>query len=92
MTVSTEMSSFFSIRHGAARLLGVQFASYFDPGFVKMSRMATLEDGYRLSGEQEKGYNGPVPEADLPASTKADISPWYLPPHHRRPQTHVRQR
>ncbi|MCT1399117.1 hypothetical protein M4D81_08830 [Paenibacillus sp. p3-SID867] len=91
VTVSTEMSSFFSIRHGAARLLGVQFASYFDPGFVKMSRMATLEDGYRLSGVQEKGYNGPVPKADLPASTKADISPWYLLPHHRRPQTHVQQ-
>lgn len=91
VTVSTEMSSFFSIRHGAARLLGVQFASYFDPGFVKMSRMMTLEQGYRLSGEQEKGYNGPVPAADLPASAKADISPWYLLPHHRRPQTHVQR-
>ncbi len=91
VTVSTEMSSFFSLRHGAARLLGVQFASYFEPGFVKMSRMAALEQGYRLSGEQEKGYNGPVPEADLPASAGEDVSPWYLLPHHCRPQTHVQR-
>lgn len=91
VTVSTEMSSFFSLRHGAARLLGVQFASYFDPGFVKMSRLATLEQGYRLSGEQEKGYNGPVPEAALPDSAREGVSPWYLLPHHCRPQTHLQR-
>ncbi|NMO96695.1 hypothetical protein [Paenibacillus lemnae] len=91
VTVSTEMSSFFSLRHGSVRLLGVQFASYFDPGFVKMGSLETVDQGYRLTGEQEKGYQGPVPAAELPLSAGEAVSPWYLLPHHRRPQTHVQK-
>ena len=50
--------------------------------------MNRLPQGYKLTGEQKKGYNGPIPTADLPASAASPISPWYLLPHQTRAITH----
>ncbi|WP_172251503.1 hypothetical protein [Saccharibacillus deserti] len=89
VTLMTETPSFFALRHGAARLLAVQVSSYFSPGYVPMQEMAPAEGGgYRLSGEQKKGYYGPVRREQLPASAGTKISPWYLLPHHARELTH----
>ncbi|MBB6734886.1 hypothetical protein [Cohnella zeiphila] len=90
-TVSAETPSFFALRHGAVRLLGVQAASYFEPGFVPMNRLTPTENGYLLAGEQQKGYFGPVPSSHLPPTAGEPVSPWYLLPHHRRPQTHLQR-
>ena len=91
VTVSAETPSFFALRHGEARLLGVQVASYFGPGFVPMNRLTPADGGYLLAGEQQKGYYGPVPAPLLPPTAGEPVSPWYLLPHHRRPQTHVQR-
>ncbi|WP_224721671.1 hypothetical protein [Paenibacillus vietnamensis] len=88
VTVMTETNSFFALRHGAARLLAVQVGTSFEPGFVKMKRMEQLEGGYRLEGEESKGYYGPVRAEQLPESAKGEVSPWYLLPHHLREITH----
>lgn len=88
VTLITETPSFFALRHGAVRLLAVQLASYFYPGFVPMQEMARLPEGYRLKGEQKKGYYGPVEEAFLPPSAGTAVSPWYLLPHQSRALTH----
>lgn len=90
-TISAETSSFFALRHGAARLLGIQVASYFSPGFVPMNSLEAIEGGYRLAGEQRKGYFGPVAAAQLSPSASEATSPWYLLPHQLRPETHVRK-
>jgi len=91
VTVMTETNSFFALRHGAARLLGVQVSSSFEPGFIKMNEMEQLDSGYRLSGKEEKGYYGPVPGDQLPESAGGSISPWYLLPHQLREVTHLQQ-
>lgn len=88
LTVMTEVAPFFALRHGEVRLLAVQLASYFNPGYVPMQNMTRLPQGYRLTGEQKKGYYGPVPSADLPATASSSISPWYLLPHQTRTLTH----
>ncbi|MDM5280506.1 hypothetical protein ACN9MH_00815 [Paenibacillus silvae] len=88
VTVMTEVPPFFALRHGKVRLLAVQLASYFNPGYVPMQHMTRLSQGYQLTGEQKKGYNGPIPTADLPASASSPISPWYLLPHQTRALTH----
>ncbi|MCM3135860.1 hypothetical protein M3629_24115 [Paenibacillus polysaccharolyticus] len=88
VTVMTEVAPFFALRHGEVRLLAVQLASYFNPGYVPMQNMTRLPQGYRLTGEQKKGYYGPVPSADLPATASSSISPWYLLPHQTRTLTH----
>lgn len=54
VTVMTEVPSFFALRHGKVRLLAVQLASYFNPGYVPMQQMTRLSEGYRLTGEQKK--------------------------------------
>ncbi|MGC5776470.1 hypothetical protein [Paenibacillus pabuli] len=87
-TVMTEVPSFFALRHGAARLLAVQLASYFNPGYVPMQQMTRLPSGYLLTGEQKKGYYGPIPESQLPETARTAISPWYLLPHQTRVLTH----
>ncbi|WP_309121079.1 hypothetical protein [Paenibacillus sp.] len=87
-TVMTETNAFFALRHGAARLLAVQLASSFEPGFVKMRRLETIPSGYRLTAAERKGYYGPVAETDLPASARGPASPWYLLPHQKRELTH----
>lgn len=88
VTVITETNSFFALRHGAARLLAVQVATSFEPGFVKMQQMEVRDNGYLLSGAETKGYYGPVPAESLPASAAGSVSPWYLLPHHLREITH----
>lgn len=88
VTLMTETPSFFAMRHGEVRLLAVQLASYFNPGFVPMQEMSRLPQGYRLTGEQKKGYYGPVETERLPETAGAPVSPWYLLPHHIRPLTH----
>lgn len=87
-TVMTEVPSFFALRHGAVRLLAVQLASYFNPGYVPMQHMSRLPAGYRLTGEQKKGYYGPIPINQLPETAGTAISPWYLLPHQSRALTH----
>jgi len=89
-TVITESPSLFALRHGAARLLAVQVASAFEPGFVKMQRLERIEGGggYRLSATERKGYYGPVAERDLPESAAGPVSPWYSLPHQKRALTH----
>ncbi|OMF51265.1 hypothetical protein [Paenibacillus peoriae] len=87
-TLMTEASSFLSLRHGDARLLAVQAASYFSPGFVPMQKLTAHEHGWTLSGTQVKGYYGPVATLDLPPTAQEEVSPWYLLPHHKRPLTH----
>ncbi|MFD2329518.1 hypothetical protein ACFSR7_09725 [Cohnella sp. GCM10020058] len=91
VTISAETPSFFALRHGAARLLGVQVATYFAPGFVPMNSLTEAEGGYRLAGEQLKGYYGPVAAGSLPATAGEATSPWYLLPHHLREETHVQR-
>ncbi|CAH1220178.1 hypothetical protein [Paenibacillus sp. JJ-223] len=88
VTVMTEVPSFFALRHGAVRLLAVQLASYFNPGYVPMQQMRQTESGYSLIGEQKKGYYGPVPTNRLPLSANTPTSPWYLLPHQERELTH----
>lgn len=70
ITLMTETPSFFALRHGEVRLLAVQLASYFNPGYVPMQEMIKLPQGYRLTGEQKKGYYGPVETGLLPESTR----------------------
>ncbi|GIQ62513.1 hypothetical protein PACILC2_10810 [Paenibacillus cisolokensis] len=91
VTVMTETNSFFALRHGAARLLAVQIASSFEPGYVRMNGLEPLEDGYRLFGEEAKGYYGPIPADRLPAASGGPVSPWYLLPHHLREVTHLQR-
>ncbi|UQZ34393.1 hypothetical protein C2I18_13215 [Paenibacillus sp. PK3_47] len=88
MTLITETPSFLALRHGSVRLLAVQLASYFNPGYVPMQEMTRLPDGYRLAGEQKKGYYGPVEAAQLPKTSGSPVSPWYLLPHQSRLLTH----
>ncbi|TFE23490.1 hypothetical protein E2980_19070 [Cohnella luojiensis] len=90
-TVITETTSFFALRHGAARLLAVQVATSFEPGFVKLKRLEELEHGYRLTATESKGYYGPVSKRDLPETAGGEVSPWYLLPHHLREVTHEQQ-
>ncbi|WP_340022036.1 hypothetical protein MHI24_24020 [Paenibacillus sp. FSL K6-1096] len=88
VTLITETPSFFALRHGAVRLLSVQLNTSFYPGFVPMQELTRLPEGYSLKGVQKKGYYGPVAAEQLPPSAAADVSPWYLLPHHKRPLTH----
>lgn len=90
-TVITETNSFFALRHGAVRLLAVQIATSFEPGFVKLKKLEELQPGYRLTATERKGYYGPVSRLDLPESTDGQVSPWYLLPHHLREMTHEQQ-
>lgn len=88
VSVMTEASSLFSLRHGRARLLGVQLASSFEPGLVTMDTLTELPDGYGLESVAGKGYYGTIPADKLPSRTGLPTSPWYLLPHGERPLTH----
>lgn len=92
-TVMTESNSFFALRHGQVRLLGVQLASAFAPGYVKLQKLEQIHQGqgYRLTATERKGYYAPVAKELLPATAKGPVSPWYLLPHHRREVTHEQQ-
>lgn len=88
VTVMTEVPPFFALRHGMVRLLAVQLASYFNPGYVPMQQLDRIAEGYRLVGQQKKGYYGPVSAELLPDTSHTSISPWYLLPHQSRQLTH----
>lgn len=89
VTIMPQTPSFFSLRHGKARLLGIKLSTSFSPGIVKFDHL-NVEDGiYRLGVTMEKGYNGPIPQQHLPLSAKGSVSPWYLLPHQIRPMTHL---
>ncbi|AFC31659.1 hypothetical protein PM3016_4927 [Paenibacillus mucilaginosus 3016] len=92
-TVMAGTPSFLSLRHGRAKLLGVKLAASFEPGIVKFDEFESAGGGiYRLARTAEKGYNGPVPQAMLPARPGGgDLSPWYLLPHQHRPMTHLQE-
>ncbi len=89
LTMMTETSSLLALRHGGVRLLGVQVASYFGPGFVPMQTLTETDRGYVMSGTYHKGYNSPIPKEQLPASASREVSPWYLLPHQFREATHT---
>ncbi|CAM4364595.1 hypothetical protein [Paenibacillus typhae] len=88
VSVMTEASSLFSLRHGKARLLGVQLASSFEPGLITMDSLVETEAGFRLESTGEKGYYGTIPADKLPPLSGLPASPWYLLPHGERPLTH----
>lgn len=89
VTMMTETSSLLAIRYGQVRLLGMQIASYFGPGFVPMQHLTETTEGFTMTASYEKGYNDSVPEHELPDSAQAKVSPWYLLPHHYRSSTHT---
>lgn len=89
VTMMTETSSLLAIRYGQVRLLGLQIASYFGPGFVPMQSLTPTADGFTMTATYEKGYNSCVPEHELPDSAQATVSPWYLLPHQHRIATHT---
>ncbi|MEK4850734.1 hypothetical protein NST04_12900 [Paenibacillus sp. FSL H7-0756] len=88
VSVMTEASSLFSLRHGRARLLGVQLASSFGPGQITMDSLTETADGFQLESAADKGYYGTIPADKLPPRTGLPTSPWYLLPHSERPLTH----
>lgn len=92
-TVMTAANSFFALRHGQVRLLAVQLASAFAPGYVKLQQLEELEQGqgYRLTATERKGYYAPVAKELLPETAQGPVSPWYLLPHHLRAITHEQQ-
>lgn len=89
LTMMTETSSMLALRHGKVRLLGLQLASYFGPGFVPMQTLEETDSGYKLTAVYHKGYNAPIPAEHLPRSAFDDVSPWYLLPHQFREATHT---
>lgn len=91
VTAMTRSPSFFSLRHGEVKLLGISVSSMFMPGIVEMEQFAVAAPGYRMKTTMHKGYNGPIPQEYLPAMDHTNISPWYLLPHQHRPLTHVQQ-
>jgi hypothetical protein len=94
VTIMTRTPSFFALRHGKVRLLGVKLATSFSPGIVDFNEFQfDREKGvYKLARTLEKGYNGPIPRHHLPDNpNRAELSPWYLLPHQHRPLTHVQK-
>jgi len=87
----TRSESFFSLRHGDARLSGISLTTLFAPGTVEMEDFEETPAGCRMGTTLEKGYYGPVAAEHLPSSAKEEISPWYLLPHHLRPYTHAQK-
>jgi hypothetical protein len=90
VTVMAKAPSFFSLRHGKVRLLGVKLATSFSPGIVCFDEFRSENGSYRLSATLQKGYNGPIPRHLLPnLPEREQLSPWYLLPHQHRPMTHL---
>jgi hypothetical protein len=89
VTIMPQTPSFFSLRHGKVRLLGIKLATSFSPGIVKFDQLNVSEGVYSLGVTMDKGYNGPIPQRHLPVSAKSSVSPWYLLPHQHRPMTHL---
>jgi hypothetical protein len=91
VTAMTRTPTFFSLRHGDARLLGMSILTMFTPGIVELEQFTMTEQGFRMQTTMEKGYRGPIPSMHLPETARTNRSPWYLLPHHLRPSTHVQQ-
>jgi len=91
VTAMTRTPAIFSLRHGRVKLLGIRISTMFTPGIVEMEQFSITESGYYMLSVMEKGYNGPIPKEALPETSRMDISPWYLLPHHLRPLTHVQK-
>lgn len=92
VTMMAKAPSFFSLRHGKAKLLGVKLATSFSPGVVSFDTLSERDGVYTFSSVLEKGYNGPIPaEIRKGLAINEQLSPWYLLPHHQRPMTHVQQ-
>lgn len=90
VTIMPQTPSFFSLRHGKVRLLGIKLSTSFSPGIVKFAHLTAEEGVYKLGIVLEKGYNGPIPRQFLPESAeRSTLSPWYLLPHQHRPMTHL---
>ncbi|MDR6878684.1 hypothetical protein [Bacillus sp. 3255] len=89
VTIMPRTPSFFSLRHGDARLLGVKLSTSFSPGIVKFDELTAEDHVYRLDATLSKGYNGPIPQQHLPLTSQGPVSPWYLLPHQHRPMTHL---
>jgi hypothetical protein len=75
-TVMTEANSFFALRHGSVRLLAVQLASAFAPGYVKLERMEVLEHAAEEAQAQREVHDqgekqGKVQERGLRRSSKS---------------------
>lgn len=91
-TVMTRTPSFFSLRHGPVRLLGVKVATAFTPGIVAFEDFEAENGVYKLGTMMEKGYSGPIPIEHLGSASEGEgISPWYLLPHQHRPMTHLQK-
>src|SRR5699024_6194332 len=91
MTTMTHHPLFFSLRHGEVNLLGMSIHTAFTPGIVALEQFEMTSKGYSMKTTMEKGYNGPIRSEDIPRTSHADISPWYLLPHQLRPLTHVQK-
>lgn len=90
VTIMPQTPSFFSLRHGKVRLLGIKLSTSFSPGIVKFAHLTAEGGVYKLGIVLEKGYNGPIPRQFLPESAeRSTLSPWYLLPHQHRPMTHL---
>ncbi|WP_338785847.1 hypothetical protein [Metabacillus sp. FJAT-53654] len=85
-TIMSKNASFFSLRKGNAKLLGVRVTSSFSPGIIEFDTIEKIDDGYRLKKQMEKGYRGPIPKQQL--ANMEDTSIWYLLPHQHRGLTH----
>lgn len=92
-TIMTNTPSFFSLRNGEARLLGVKVSTSFSPGIVYFDEFEELNGGYRVRKVMEKGYNGPIPERYLKNLNPLDekVNPWHILPHQYRTMTHLQK-
>jgi len=92
-TIMSNTPSFFSLRHGDVRLLGVKLSTTFSPGVVFFDQFEEKNDGYQLKTVLEKGYNGPIPAQHLESleQLEKDRNPWYLLPHQHRNMTHLQK-
>lgn len=85
-TIMSRNASFFSLRKGNAKLLGIRVYSSFSPGKIEFDTIKKVNSGYRLTKRMEKGYRDPIPKQHL--SNIEDTSVWYLLPHQYRELTY----
>lgn len=85
-TIMCKNTSFFSLRKGQVKLLGIRVYSSFSPGVIEFDKLKNSNGSYRLMKRMEKGYKGPIPKEYL--TDIAEESIWYLLPHQYRKLTH----
>lgn len=86
VTLMSRNESFFSLRKGSAKLLGVKLYSSFSPGIIELETIEKTDGAYHLRKVIEKGYRGPIPNQYLSSTEQTSI--WYLLPHQHRELTH----